>query len=583
MNSYNFQGFNLQDLLVLQYNIGCSYYSGKRVEKNSRIAFDVFHDLAQKNHTNAQVMLGMCYFYGRGVEKDYALALEWWARAANQGDETAQTVLAHAIKDNTQKFSEALFSKAAKQGDKSAKKTLHLLKYKPLYFLTVFVVVLGAIMYNYFMHNPIEWPFNSKIANDETENFVPLKVSKLTPEVITEINEIWNNYDSSTFGETYWAEDENYENFPPLTEAQIIVSNHLKQIYKNILMQSAEFEFMPIDEENLNKRLNNVEVVFVDNMFIPNYTKFWFGGHVNCNNGREIIFLGSKSFYMTNETLRIIALGTDKINDITLNYYLRYGFADFLSVEQTSEIKQILFNDFLLESFTHELSHVFFRDEGIVELLNYIINNEYSESTNIFDYYGRREIYRGLRSASPMNFWGIAFNKDTDIQQYKAFKDMFNYGYIKSLTYDDFCMLWHTTMLLFISDSIATDFIDINDISVDMNVETNKQAIDFMNEYYQKIMQTSEYNSNELEIFRAYISSIDELYKVEFGVSIMQQEVIFSDNKNQLVFLLTLHSLSIFLGFFVGLTSYRNKGGRYFWTYSIISIVLSVFIYIILL
>lgn len=61
---------------------------------DSRKAFSLWGEAAQRGNINAQVVLGACYADGRGTEKSKERALYWWKKAAAQGDEDAKQFIA---------------------------------------------------------------------------------------------------------------------------------------------------------------------------------------------------------------------------------------------------------------------------------------------------------------------------------------------------------------------------------------------------------------------------------------------------------------------------------------------------------
>lgn len=64
--------------------IAYAYYSGKGIEKNYDIAFNMFKELAEENKlVDAYFYLGEFYYLGRVVQKDYKKAMEYFNEALN--------------------------------------------------------------------------------------------------------------------------------------------------------------------------------------------------------------------------------------------------------------------------------------------------------------------------------------------------------------------------------------------------------------------------------------------------------------------------------------------------------------------
>jgi len=75
---------------VAQFNLGCSYYIGDGVSKDSVEAIKWYKTSAEQGCPEGQSALGYCYFEGKGVIKDEAEAVKWFRKAAEQGDAIAQ-------------------------------------------------------------------------------------------------------------------------------------------------------------------------------------------------------------------------------------------------------------------------------------------------------------------------------------------------------------------------------------------------------------------------------------------------------------------------------------------------------------
>lgn len=61
-------------------------------EKNYNKAIQIYEQLAEQGHEDAQYNLSICYNKGEGVEKDYAKAAYWLTKAAEQCNENVKEV-----------------------------------------------------------------------------------------------------------------------------------------------------------------------------------------------------------------------------------------------------------------------------------------------------------------------------------------------------------------------------------------------------------------------------------------------------------------------------------------------------------
>ena len=108
-----------------QRELGYAYYEGKRIEKNLKKAFDLWHILAKQGNINAQFNLGVMYEKGEGIEQDYKKAFHWYSKAAEQGFVIAQFNLGNMYRkgEGVEKNLKEAFSwlhKAAEKGDADA-------------------------------------------------------------------------------------------------------------------------------------------------------------------------------------------------------------------------------------------------------------------------------------------------------------------------------------------------------------------------------------------------------------------------------------------------------------------------------
>jgi TPR repeat protein len=77
-----------------QMNIGHIYRSGRRGEKNPKLAAEYYLQAAKQGAVGAQWRLGDMYEFGDGVDVDFKLAAYWYEKAAEQGEAKAQWRLA---------------------------------------------------------------------------------------------------------------------------------------------------------------------------------------------------------------------------------------------------------------------------------------------------------------------------------------------------------------------------------------------------------------------------------------------------------------------------------------------------------
>lgn len=77
-----------------QFMLGKCYYSGLGVQKDFKIAFELFSKAAQGNMPEAINSKGVCYLKGRGTKQDFSKAAECFKEAAERGLPIAQANLA---------------------------------------------------------------------------------------------------------------------------------------------------------------------------------------------------------------------------------------------------------------------------------------------------------------------------------------------------------------------------------------------------------------------------------------------------------------------------------------------------------
>ena len=77
------------------YRKGKKYAKGKGVEKNLKLAFELYKKAAEMGLDSAQNNLGACYADALGVFEDKDKAFYWYQKAAEQGHALAQANLSH--------------------------------------------------------------------------------------------------------------------------------------------------------------------------------------------------------------------------------------------------------------------------------------------------------------------------------------------------------------------------------------------------------------------------------------------------------------------------------------------------------
>ncbi|KAL6059646.1 BTB (POZ) domain-containing protein [Balamuthia mandrillaris] len=103
--------------LALQYDLG-----DDEVQHDYKEAVRLYHEAAEKGHSEALYNLGICYQEGDGVEEDQVRAVRFFTQAAERGHKQAQYYLALAYKEGGMDLepnkNEAIrwFRKAAAQG-----------------------------------------------------------------------------------------------------------------------------------------------------------------------------------------------------------------------------------------------------------------------------------------------------------------------------------------------------------------------------------------------------------------------------------------------------------------------------------
>lgn len=76
------------------FELGERHKTGNGAEKNEKLAADLYHRAAEKDHSQAQYELGCCYEEGLGIEKNIKKAFELYQLSANKNYAPAQYKLA---------------------------------------------------------------------------------------------------------------------------------------------------------------------------------------------------------------------------------------------------------------------------------------------------------------------------------------------------------------------------------------------------------------------------------------------------------------------------------------------------------
>ncbi|EXX57522.1 Ste7p [Rhizophagus irregularis DAOM 197198w] len=134
--NYN-MAFNLfinaseQDHTLAQYFVGSCYRLGYGTSQNFSLAFKYFEKVANKDCAIGQVFTGICYGNGYGINKEPKLALYWHKRAANNGNIVAMFNIGYYYeigKGIAKDIDKAIYwyKKSTEQGYEAAQKRLKL-------------------------------------------------------------------------------------------------------------------------------------------------------------------------------------------------------------------------------------------------------------------------------------------------------------------------------------------------------------------------------------------------------------------------------------------------------------------------
>ncbi len=78
---------------IAQNSLGVLFQKGQGVDQNFTLSYDWFKKSAEKGYTPAQVSLGYIYDQGMGIKQNKINAYMWWKIASLHGDSDAKTLL----------------------------------------------------------------------------------------------------------------------------------------------------------------------------------------------------------------------------------------------------------------------------------------------------------------------------------------------------------------------------------------------------------------------------------------------------------------------------------------------------------
>ncbi|GBC47620.2 kinase-like domain-containing protein [Rhizophagus irregularis DAOM 181602=DAOM 197198] len=128
-----------QDHTLAQYFVGFCYYCGRGTSQNYPLAFKYYEKVANKDCAIGQLYTGSCYSNGHGINKEPKLAIYWYEKAANNGNVLGMSNLGYCYKigEGVEKdIDKAIYwyKKSAEQGYERAQKYLEeLMKTNVLY------------------------------------------------------------------------------------------------------------------------------------------------------------------------------------------------------------------------------------------------------------------------------------------------------------------------------------------------------------------------------------------------------------------------------------------------------------------
>jgi TPR repeat protein len=98
-----------------QFKLANMYYSGEKIEKDDKLSFYWYKQVAQKGYANAEFNVANSYYTGTGVEKNIDNAIYWYKKATEQNLVPAIYNLAYILENNKKNHQEAFiwYKKAA--------------------------------------------------------------------------------------------------------------------------------------------------------------------------------------------------------------------------------------------------------------------------------------------------------------------------------------------------------------------------------------------------------------------------------------------------------------------------------------
>ncbi|MCK5853877.1 MAG: sel1 repeat family protein [Sulfurovaceae bacterium] len=95
-----------------EFDLAMMYAKGEGVNKDPRVAFNLFHRAARKGHVAAKYCMGVNFEKGLGVIPQHELARHWYGIAAKAGHQQAQQKLAQLSQNSNQSlFRNARYSR----------------------------------------------------------------------------------------------------------------------------------------------------------------------------------------------------------------------------------------------------------------------------------------------------------------------------------------------------------------------------------------------------------------------------------------------------------------------------------------
>ena len=105
-----------------QFILAGLYFSGDGVEKDDKLSFYWYKQVADDGYPNAQFNIANSYYTGTGIEKNIDKSVIWYEKAANQGLIPAMYNLAFILENDKKDIKKAFiwYEKAAKLGSSNS-------------------------------------------------------------------------------------------------------------------------------------------------------------------------------------------------------------------------------------------------------------------------------------------------------------------------------------------------------------------------------------------------------------------------------------------------------------------------------